>query len=119
MLVGKDRQSLTNLLTTFLPFEILQRAVVRIDRLLASVLTRLVSREDWSATSSLSRSHVEGNPVKPSVKGTSAAKRLQLDECLDEGVLDHIQRILLRPNDVDQRIEQPVLIFLDQLPKSG
>ena len=119
MLVAEDRQGLADLSTTFLPFEVVQRAVVRIDRLLATVLSCLVDREDRPTSSSLGRSHIEGDPIKPSVKGASSPKRLQLDEGLHERVLDHVEGIVRRPDDMNQRIEQPVLIFLDQLPKSG
>lgn len=46
-------------------------------------------------------------------------KRLQFDERLHKRVLDHVKGIVRRPNHVDQRIEQSVLVFLDQFPKSG
>lgn len=119
MLIAEDREGLANLPATFLSFEVFQRSVFRIDRFLAAVVSCLVDRKDGAATPTLGRSHVECNPVKPGVKGTSSVKRLQLDESLDKRVLDDVEGIVGRSDDVDQRIEQAVLIFLDQLPKGG
>ena len=119
MLITEDRERLANLPATFLSFEVFQRSVFRIDRFLAAVVSCLVDRKDGAAAATLGRGHVECNPVKPSVKGTSSVKRLQLDESLDKRVLDDVEGIVGRSDDVDQRIEQAVLIFLDQLPKGG
>ncbi len=52
-------------------------------------------------------------------KKRSAAKRLQLDERLDERVLDHVQGVFRRPDGVDHRVEQPILVFPDQLAERG
>ncbi len=45
------------------------------------------------------------------------AERLQLDKRLDEGLLDDVAGVLGVADHVEDRVEQPVLILQDQLPK--
>lgn len=42
VLIAEDRQGLANLSATFLSFEVFQRSIVRINRLLASILSCLI-----------------------------------------------------------------------------
>ena len=65
----------------------------------------------------MSGRHVEGDAVQPCVKCAGALERLQLEECLDEGLLDYVLGILGIAGHVDHGVVQPILVLLHQLPE--
>ena len=69
------------------------------------------------ASAAMRARHVKGNAVQPCVKCAGALERLQLEECLDEGLLDHVLGILGVADHVDYRVVQPILVLLYQLPE--
>ncbi len=50
-------------------------------------------------------------------KSAGALERLQLEERLDEGLLDRVLGILGIAGHVEQRVVQPILVLLHQLPE--
>ena len=60
---------------------------------------------------------VEGNAIQPCVKCAGALERLQLEECLNEGLLDYVLGILGVADHVDHGVVQPILVLLHQLPE--
>ncbi len=50
-------------------------------------------------------------------KMRGALERLQLKECLDEGLLDYVLGILGTADHVDHRVVQPILVLLHQMPE--
>ena len=77
------------------------------------------SRVLFSVSPAVRNPLIHGNSVKPCVETTSSFERLKLSERDQKRFLRDILRFFRATNDVCQRIEQSVLIFLHQITKRG
>ena len=102
---------------TFLSFEAFGRVVFFIRRFQIGVFPCAVHRNHRPASPLVADGRVKGDPVQPSVKLALAAERLQLDERLDQRLLDDVSGVLGVADHVEDRVEEPVLVFQDQFPK--
>lgn len=106
-----------NLLNPLHLFEPFAGAVLVVDRLVAADFLRVLNRHRRPSPSPLAGGDIEGDPVEPSVKRAGMLERVQTHKRLYERLLRYIQGVFAVTDHVVQRVEQPVLVSLDQLPK--
>jgi hypothetical protein len=93
------------------------RCFAIVQRLNACAFALLVDRGLSLATPPAADRNVERDAIQPRVKRAVPLERIELEECLHEGLLDHVLGFLAPPRDVQHRIEEAVLVFTDHLPK--